>query len=210
MSRDFYRVTEILSPYVDFSHIPPKVLNKAAERGNIIHDMCEKYVKEEFFIIDERYELYFFSFRNWYDKYVEHLYVVEERLWNLELRLTGKIDLLLKMKGDGYGSTLIDIKTPQAPSLSWNLQTAAYQWLCENENAWHISRRACLILSKEGRTAKLIEYTDYPSSWQTYRGLLDAFVFFDQNECNPYCKKPQDEDLLLEWKAYLLKRENRV
>ena len=35
-----FRVTEVLSDYVDLSMVPPDVLQAAAERGTLVHDIC--------------------------------------------------------------------------------------------------------------------------------------------------------------------------
>jgi len=172
--------------------IPPQVLENACLRGQRIHDLCEDYVKTgNTFCPVISDQPYFESFIKWFDSRVEAYYFAEHRITSDSAMLTGRIDLLVKMKGDIDGATVIDIKTCAQEAVSWKLQTAAYQWLCEEEFKCMVIRRGSLLLSKNGRSAKFLEYDDYTYHWRVFKSLLEAHMFFDSYEENPYRKKAE-------------------
>lgn len=193
MNSKHFRVTEVLEPFVDFSMIPPQVLENASRRGNRVHDLCEDYVKTgETFCPVLSDKPYLESFMKWFDSRVEVYYFAEHRITSDSARLTGQIDLLVKMKGDAEGATLVDIKTCAQEAVSWKLQTAAYQWLCEEELKCVVIRRGSLLLNKNGGGPNFFEYDDYSYHWKVFKGLLETHMFFDHHEENPYRKKEEE------------------
>jgi hypothetical protein len=61
------RVTEILSPYNDFSHVPADVLEAAAARGTEVHLFCAAYAQGIWSAPPAEIAGYCDSFRAWFD-----------------------------------------------------------------------------------------------------------------------------------------------
>lgn len=159
----YTRVTEILSSYVSFDNVPPEALSKATARGSLVHDHCEYHALNLFVDEpDESCKPYVDSFKNWFDVMVDKVYYTELRLNHPLYKISGKFDMLIHIKSDPLDViTLLDIKTPQVKSLSWELQTAFYKILIEDLMHLKVSRRMALILDKEGKMARVIEHTDH-------------------------------------------------
>jgi len=175
----YLRVTEVLKPFVSFDHINPVVLQKACERGTRVHRYAELYAKGEYFPEPEP-ELagYVKSFTRWFDEMVEEVLYLELRLYDDNLRITGQVDLIARLRGCSDSSVVIDYKTAANASLSWNLQLAAYKHLVIGYEGLYPHRRIALQLFKDGSFPKIIEYTS-PQDWEIYKGILAAVRFFD-------------------------------
>jgi len=143
----YTRITEILSPYMDFSHIETRV-----------HRYCDLYVKNLLIEpVDEDCKPYIDSFIDWFDFIVDEVIQSEQRLFCDRWKITGQIDLILKLKNTD-ATFLVDIKTQQQKSSSWALQTAAYKYLVEDSSTQKITHRGCLMLDSNGQVPTMIEY----------------------------------------------------
>ncbi len=175
IKKGFTRVTTPLQVYNNFDKIDPKVLQNACDRGTLIHKYCEMYAKGEYFPEPEKeVSFYLESFRNWHDIMVEGDCITEHRIYNNTWRLTGCIDLITHIKGDKRAA-IIDIKTTQTKSKTWPLQLAAYKFLLGGDED---PRRIVLQLQKNGKRAKVIEYTDYERDWELYKSALNLWRYF--------------------------------
>lgn len=186
----YYRVTSILSPYSDYDHIPRETLEKASDRGTRVHDYCSAYALGATVIgIDDDCKPYFNSFKEWFDMLDVEVFFSEKRFFSKKAMLTGKIDLVCRVEGVS-DCVVIDIKTPQSQLVSWKLQTAAYQWLLK-DNGHTVVHRGCLMLSNKGRTAKFARYDDFEEAWGIYKGLLEAYTYFDAVGQNKFSRKEE-------------------
>lgn len=175
---DYTRVTEPLKMLKNFDDIDPQVLINAADRGTRVHKYCEMHMKNLFCPeIDEDCVLYVESFIAWYDEMVESPLLIEERINSADFKLSGQVDLVAILKNDTEIS-VIDIKTPVKPCSTWALQSAAYKILLEKQLELKISRRICLMLSKYGSAAKLVEYTDHQNDERLYLNALELYRKF--------------------------------
>lgn len=174
----YLRVTEVLKPFSTLNEIDPATLAKAADRGSRVHAYCETYSLGLFVAdVDEDCKNYFEVFKKWFDEMVDKVLYTEKRLNSSNYRISGAFDMIAVLKGDTH-PTLIDIKTPASPSLSWQLQTAAYQLLaheCLNEI---VVRRICLMLPKFKDSATVIEYEDHKRDQLLYLKALELYRFF--------------------------------
>jgi len=157
----YTRVTSILNPFTDFSQIHPDVLANAADRGTRVHRFCELYVKNLLIEpIDEDCKPYFESFVQWFDTVVDEVVKAEQRLFCDHWKITGQIDLVLRLK-DSDSVHIVDIKTPQTCSKLWALQTAAYMHLVESNSDIKVSHRGCLMLSRSGELPTMVGYSNH-------------------------------------------------
>ena len=46
-TNDYIRVTEVLRPYQDFGPATREQLDAAADRGTLVHELCERHLKGE-------------------------------------------------------------------------------------------------------------------------------------------------------------------
>ena len=179
----YVRVTEVLSPYTPFVNLDPDTsfarnVSNAADRGKRVHKYCEAHALGLF--VEEcapECKNYVESFKKWFDEMVFHVESTEQRVNSEEYRLSGCVDLVCRIKGDD-GLTLIDIKTPASASKTWQLQTAAYQLLLGTVCSVHISRRICLMVSKDGGKPHLVEYTEHESDATKFMHALGLHHFF--------------------------------
>lgn len=174
----YVRVTDVLKTYISFDKIDPAVLKKAADRGTRVHKYCELYTQNLLIEkVDEDCKPYVESFIQWFDAMVEELWVSEIRLSCPKYLITGKLDMVVTIKGDQQ-PTIVDLKTPQQASISWQLQTAAYRYLMRVSQNIEIPRRLCLVLDRLGNQPKLIEYTNHEADERMFLNAVELFHFF--------------------------------
>ena len=182
----FLRVTQILSPFITFDHISPEVLANASDRGTRVHSLCESYMRlkpihAENLVIDTAdndCKPYLTSFINWFESVVGDVIYNELRLNCEKIKVSGQFDMLCRFKGDS-SNVLIDIKTPQTASRSWELQTAAYRYLLRSVKGEQAERRIALILDKNGCLPRIKEYTDHENDEKKFFNALELYRFFN-------------------------------
>ncbi len=167
-------VTQVISPWADFSHIRPDVLNAAAERGTAVHAACTAIATGLFPIFPEQWEGYITSFRTWFDLMVKEVFLAEERMVDMDLGFTGQIDLLCRTT---EGLALVDLKTPKPLSRSWRLQLAAYRHLCILAGRTP-DRIGSLRLSAEGRPPRMDWYENSAEDMCMFLQALNLWRFF--------------------------------
>ena len=172
----FPTVTEIIRPWVDFSKIPPAVLQHAADRGTAIHDLCARIVRGEFVIPPDEYYLHCQSFRLWLDTLVDFHLLVEERLVDPAWGYSGQIDLLVVLNDER--KALVDLKTPVIASKSWRVQLAGYNHLCQ-VTGHKTDCAGSLQLSPQGNVAKMTWYEDSAGDFNTFVQCLNVYRFFN-------------------------------
>lgn len=174
---NFPSVTEILSPFVDFSMIKPSVLKKASERGVRVHAACSAYSQGLWVApLNEDEIRYFFSFKIWFNTLVDSVELSEPELESKKYGYCGHPDIILKIKGD-KGLTLIDFKTPLSEQKTWKVQIAAYRQLAK-EADYETKRGCSLRLKKDGSRAILSEYTDNDTDFNAFLGALTTYNYF--------------------------------
>lgn len=178
----YSRVTEILNPFNGLSSIDPCTLQKAADRGTRVHAYCEAHALGLFVTeVDEDCKNYFEAFQRWFDKMVTKVIMLETRINSDKYMLSGAFDMLVVLKGDADDClSLVDIKTPQSPSKTWALQTAAYKMLLREEMAIHVDRRLCLMLPKFDSCANVCEYKDHIRDEELYLMALRLYRYFQK------------------------------
>mgnify|MGYP005827197697 CR=1 FL=1 len=176
----YVRVSTVLSPYTNFDGAPADVVANAADRGTLVHKLCELYALDLFIPnIRDDCKGYFESFKKWFDSRVKEVIFTEQRLNSPTYKLSGQIDFVLKINGSEK-LCLVDIKTPAVASKKWQLQTAAYQILFKDCLGEDIPRRFCLMLKKDGSNAVAVEYTDTKNDQEFFLNALILHRFFER------------------------------
>jgi len=175
----YLRVTQVLNPFSTLKEIDPVTLANAADRGTRVHTLCESYALGLFVTeVDEDCKNYFEVYKKWFDAMVVKVIHTELRLNSPTYKISGEFDLLAVLKGDTE-PTLIDIKTPASSSVSWQLQTAAYQLLAKEVLGLETPRRLCLMLPKYGDSPKIVEYKNHAKDQDLYIKALELYRFFN-------------------------------
>lgn len=170
------RVTEILSPYVDFSMVPEHLLSRATDRGRKVHAIIAAILQGLWYPKpDPECAGYIASFQTWKEQFVEEVIFVEHEFIDPAYGFMGHIDFFGKLRKLGYG--LIDWKTPLALAKAWRLQMVAYHKLLRVNNN-PVDVIASLQLKPNGGIPKMVRYEDSAQDFNIFLGLLNAHNFF--------------------------------
>lgn len=174
----YTRVTTPLSRYAGYQKVPVAILDYAADRGTRVHKYAELYAQGMLFgDIDLDCFEYVQAFIQWFDENVTEVISQELRMYCDTLLIQGQCDMIAKVKGY-RGNTLVDLKTSLNYSKTWNLQTAAYKYLCTvNERA--TNDRLVVQVKKDGTfETYCFDAESYSEERETYRAVLKAHRFF--------------------------------
>ena len=162
-------VTTVLSPFNDFSAVPPERLAAAAQRGTEVHQACAAYAKG---LPVFQLSNYFDSFRTWFDKYVKRALFVEAEFSDPSVYgIIGHVDLVAELVDSRI--VVVDYKTPVAESKTWPLQVSAYCHLVEPLVGK--CDGMALMLSGEGKPAKAIAYKYQASDFAVFISALTVW-----------------------------------
>lgn len=152
--KDYVRVSQVLQPHTDFSHIPPSVLQNKADIGTRTHDAIHDFLLDKFPVLDEDTEPYFESFHRWYTRMTPLFVETEKRYFDDELMLTGCVDGVIELIPNK--PTLIDFKTSVSESPTWIMQAHLYYYLALSR---HLEHEFLFIkLAKNGTLPKVFTY----------------------------------------------------
>lgn len=169
-------VTQALSPFADFSRVPPATLEAACERGSVLHRAFALHASGLWFpALATDYQGYFDSFCNWFDLAVEETLAVEEEMACGVYGFCGHPDFVGVIRGDEFPS-LIDWKTGQAKMKSHRLQVAAYHHLAKKYGV----RRVLLVHPKpDGGKASVVGHSGtLARDFATFLNCLSAYRYF--------------------------------
>ena len=164
-------VTTALSPFVDFSKVPPERLQWAAQRGTNLH-MCFAAHAQNLLVprLPEDHQLFFDSFRRWFDRYVHSVIWVEKELRDTTYLFHGHPDILCTLQSSEV--VIVDYKTPVTESPTWKAQLAAYGHLA------NVDKAMVLQPHPEGKEAKAIRYENQKSDFAAFLNALTAYRYF--------------------------------
>ena len=178
----YTRVTEVLSMWTTVFIEDGEVIGKAfagsgfkididvlenkAGIGTNVHTAIEAHLDGFSVPLNEREQFYFDSFRKWYDKSGCEVVEKEERYYDDELMITGKIDALVRFSNNDE-LILLDFKTSsqESPKM-WPLQAVMYYYLLKKNGKVVSDRLLFLKLDRYGKDAKLFEYKFTPELFQ--------------------------------------------
>ncbi len=169
-------VTEILSPYSDFSKVPADRLATAAERGSRVHGICAAIVQGLWVpSIPDDCAGYVASFKKWLDVANPEIVLSEKELVHPAFKYLGHPDLIVRFPTDS-DQTVVDFKTPLAKQKTWALQLAAYRELAR-ANGYDVKRLGSLRLKPDGGFPIFDEHRDHGRAWTAFMGALSAWNY---------------------------------
>lgn len=170
-------VTQIISGVglSDYSHIPAETIQRAQERGSIVHRIIELYELGE---LDE--STIDPALRGYFDSYLaakefgllpEKPSAVEKRMYSANFKYAGTIDQI-------YGEEWInDLKTGE-PQPEIVFQLSGY-WVLWHENLTPAPRRLTgTYLHEDGSPADVIDYQYKPLLWSS---ALSVYRWMERN-----------------------------
>jgi ATP-dependent exoDNAse (exonuclease V) beta subunit len=158
----YARVTEVLSEYSDFSHIPKATLENKQRIGTNVHEAIHDWIVGDFTVLSDDERGYFESYREWEACTNPRFIQAESRYYNDTKMVTGQIDGLVFLEGDTL-PVLIDYKTSAAESKSWPLQGHIYHWMIASTGTIIAPRILFIKLDKEGKMPKVFCYEYDPN-----------------------------------------------
>lgn len=165
--REYARVTEVLKPFSDFSHIDPEVLANKCRIGTQVHAAIESEIKDEFPILAADSYGYFKSFLLWKGRMNCTFSQSEKRYFSDKFMITGQIDTLIYFYAHFKESitnisihlpVLVDFKTSASEGESWCMQAHLYHLLL-TENEVNVEPLFLFVkLDKKGDLPKVFQY----------------------------------------------------
>jgi hypothetical protein len=167
--------TQVIRPFVKTEWFT----DEDRERGNAVHEAMAAHAKGLWTPpLRPDWQPYVDSGRRWFDNTISEVLLVEERLIDEERKWCGKPDLIAIIKGD-TDPTLIDYKTAQAAEKIWALQAASYRRLAEVDRGIICHRSISVRPDKNGKSAKIKEYTNYSRHLNIFIGMVNAWNFLN-------------------------------
>ena len=167
-------VTTVMKPLSNtlYKGIDETVLNRAAERGTIVHNAIENYIKFGVTDCPQEFVPYFSAFLRWCRDYKVEFLESEQKTYHKFMRYAGTIDLICKVNGM---RVLVDYKTSAAVNrMLTGVQTEAYAKAYETHGG-RVDEKAILHLDKFGNY-EFIEYKrNDTESWNTFNALMTIY-----------------------------------
>lgn len=171
-------VTEVLSPFTDFSRIRPDVLAHAAERGTIVHQACAAIASGLWSLgVPPDCAGYIKSFEIWFNEVVDKVHMVETELVHPIYSYIGHLDLCVTLKGESR-PRVIDLKTPVTIGPTWEAQIAAYEELVTATKNLHPRWSGSLRLDKQGKPPKFTQNEANSTALLAFLNALAAYQYF--------------------------------
>lgn len=167
------RVLEPLSS-AGYAGISEKVLEHAAERGSMIHEAIENFIKFHVEDLDPEYAGYFNGFRSWWDKVKPIPIASEYQVYHKILQYAGTIDLVAYIDGK---LTIIDFKnTAVLMDMTCGVQLEAYNQALSSHGI-KAEEKGILHLKKDGKY-KYIPYTANDAlRWRVFSSLKCVYDY---------------------------------
>ena len=135
-----------------YDNIHPHILDRAKMRGSQVHQAIEDELMGTFGLCEPIWMGYVESWRKWKSHTDFVPYKIEERYFNDELMITGKIDLIADIDGIKY---LFDWKTASTRSPQWEIQQGLYALLLREAQIQLSPYLRVIQLSKDGTLPKV-------------------------------------------------------
>ena len=171
----YARVSEILRPHTDFSHIDPEVLANKARIGTETHKAIEEDIKGIFPSPPPECQGYFDSFSKWKERLSPSFEPSETRFFCHEKMICGQIDTLVKFPGEN-DLVLVDFKTSASESPKvWPMQAHLYHYLLMQNSIKVAFRYLFVKLDKYGQIPMVFQYGFSPSVRMDCMKAIDHF-----------------------------------
>lgn len=185
--KQYARVSDILKPFSDFSHIDPEVLKNKAELGTRVHLAINDDINNEFPFIGEKERGYFESYLRWKERLSPTFSMSERRLYCQDKSLTGQIDCLINIPSKLNLPVLVDFKTSaQEAKETWPMQAHLYNYLLSMNQILVGPRYLFVKLSKNGQLPEVFEYMWNANTHLRCMHAIELYWKTQKDENNPF------------------------
>ena len=169
------RVMDILRKEY-YQGISERTLEKAANKGSIVHNGIENWIKFDIDDIPNEYHGYFDGFLEWWEKNKPVVVASELRVYHKLLRYGGTLDLLCYIDGK---LVLIDYKS------TWNLsemlcrvQLQAYEEALASHGI-RVDEKRILHLKRDGKWKDPVFEAKDAIAWRVFGSLKSVFDYME-------------------------------
>lgn len=162
-------VTDVIKTWVDTQWFTAE----SCHRGDQAHEKVASHLLNEFFVIEERYEVYFKSFQK-FEPRIQEVVLVEERLSDHELGFCGQPDIVFVDSEDGC-LTLGDWKTAVAVAKYYQLQLGGYSMLLKSQKDIHVKKNILIRLRNDEAKKPLINVYSVSECERLFSNQLELF-----------------------------------
>ena len=155
--KSYARVSDILKPFSNFSHIKPEVLANKCRIGTAVHSAIEADLNAKFPALEKDTWPYFRSYLCWFEHLNPKVEQSEVRYYSDKYMLTGQIDTLIHFRDD-EAATLVDFKTSASEGETWPMQAHLYSLLLTENNIVHGKHFFFVKLNKFGQFPEVFTY----------------------------------------------------
>jgi len=156
--KKYARVSSVIRPFSDFSHIPEEILERKKNIGIEVHKAIEDDITFGFPMFSIPASGYYQSFKRWQTRLTPIFKYSEKRLFCPEKMITGQIDTLVQFPGES-DCVLIDFKTSaQESPIAWPMQAHLYYHLLIRNKLPAFPRFLFVRLDKNGNLPKVHSY----------------------------------------------------
>jgi len=182
--KEYARVSDILKPFSDFSHIDEAVLRNKTDIGTQVHNAISDDINGSFPSPGKRGSGYFQSYQFWRLTLNPTFIQSEQRYFDDKKKLTGCIDALVKIPGDPL-PILVDFKTSaQESPITWPMQGHLYHYLLE-ESGIRVGKRFLFVkLDKLGSLPTVFEYKFDKNTHAKCMDAIDFYWKMRKDDCN--------------------------
>ncbi len=157
-----------------YKGICDSTLKDAADKGTIVHNVIENWIKFGINDTPHEYRGYFDGFLEFWNKNEPHVIGSELRIYHKLLRYGGTIDLLAYIEDK---LTLIDFKSTYTVSdMTCGVQLEAYAQALASHNI-KVERKMILQLKKDGKEKKIEYPVNDPQRWRVFGSLKTMYDY---------------------------------
>lgn len=180
--RQYARVTEVLSPFSDFSHIDPEVLANKCAIGTAVHQAIADDIEGEFPSPGPKGLGYYQSYEAWRKHLSVNFVASEARYYDEDLMISGQIDALAMMGWVQDLPVLVDFKTSAQESKEvWPMQAHLYAHLLAKNGVKVRPRYVFVKLDKEGAFPMVYSYNFDPNVHARCLGAIEKYWSMSQS-----------------------------
>lgn len=177
MTNNYDRVTSILAPFSGMDKIDPIILQRASERGSLVHALCQGILDGIEVEVPEHLKGYVDSFSQWSEgkSFINN---PGRMFCNTEM-LTGECDGIYLDKDNN--EILFDLKTSAQEGNTWRYQAAGYSFLLSETQKIVPKEEQFIRLSKDGKYPKVHVY-HFEENLKIFMKCVDIFRTFYKNK----------------------------
>jgi len=164
-------VTEIIRPFIDSQWFTEDSRN----RGSFVHHAVAAYLNGVWTPpLPDVWQPYVDSAKDWIDRTIDRVLVVERRFVDTAKGYCGKPDLIAVIRGD-EAPTLIDWKTSASYQKWWPVQIAAYRLLAAANG--HTTGRGLSVRLRD--SLPVVAEASGARDYDVFISLMNAYKYFN-------------------------------